>query len=78
MENDQIAELIANEVYKSNHNDTDFAIQLFIEKFALPVGVGGYTKDDLKRYILLSLEKKDNAIVWETHINQIRTGNEQK
>jgi hypothetical protein len=64
MENDTIAELIGKKVYKPNHNDTDFALQLFVEKFALPVGVNGYTKDDLKRYVLLSLKNKDRADKW--------------
>ena len=65
MENEKIAELISERLYGLTASETDFAFQLFVEKIVLPFSVRSYTNLDMKRYVLLALEKRDLASDWE-------------
>jgi hypothetical protein len=60
MENERIAELVANKIYNVTENETDFAVQLLVEKLTMPEDVKSYTADDAKKYILEALSQ--NAI----------------
>jgi len=53
MKDEEIAEIIASEIYAATYSKTMFAFQLFVEKVVLPSNdIEGYTKDELKEYIL--------------------------
>jgi hypothetical protein len=60
MENEKIAELVANKIYNVNENETDFAVQLLVEKLTMSTDIKSYTADDAKRLILEALSK--NAV----------------
>lgn len=57
MENKKIAELVSKKIYNVTENETDFAIQLLVEKLTMPQSVKSYTADDAKKYILEALSK---------------------
>ena len=57
MENEKIAELVSKKIYNVTENETDFAVQLLIEKLTIPQDVNSYTADDAKKYILEALSK---------------------
>lgn len=57
MENEKIAELVSKKIYNVTENETDFAVQLLIEKLTIPKDVKSYTADDAKKYILETLSK---------------------
>jgi hypothetical protein len=57
MENEKIAELVSKKIYNVTENETDFAVQLLIEKLTIPQYVKSYTADDVKKYILEALSK---------------------
>lgn len=59
MENEKIAELISKKIYNVAKDETDFAIQLIIEKLIIPDDVKSYTADDAKKFILKSLLEND-------------------
>lgn len=48
MENEQIANLMAEKMYGPSTTDTEFAFQLFVEKIVLPIDRDGYTHDEIK------------------------------
>jgi hypothetical protein len=52
MENKKIAKLVAEKIYGVPQNETDFAVQLLIEKLAIPDNVNTYTAADAEKYIL--------------------------
>ena len=56
MKDKTIARLIAEKVYNPCRDDTDFAIQLFIERTVIPHGIDSYTADDVKKWILEKFE----------------------
>jgi hypothetical protein len=57
MENEKIAELVSKKIYNVIENETDFAVQLLIEKLTIPQDVKSYTADSAKKYILEALSK---------------------
>lgn len=57
MENEKIAELVSKKIYNVSENETDFAIQLLVEKLTMPQSVKSYTADDTKKHILDALSK---------------------
>ena len=52
MENNKIAKLVSKKLYNPTVGETDFAIQLLIEKLVLPNDTIGYTDVTLEKYIL--------------------------
>jgi hypothetical protein len=63
MENKKIAELVANKIYGIPDTETDFAIQLLVERLVIPENVNSYSVNDAKNYILNALSKKINVHV---------------
>lgn len=59
MENQKIAELVSKKIYNVSETETDFAVQLLIEKLIIPEDVKIYTTDDAKKYILEALRIHD-------------------
>lgn len=57
MENEKIAELVSKSIYDVAKNETDFAIQLLVEKLLIPYNIKSYTANDAKKYILEALTK---------------------
>lgn len=57
MEDEKIAELVSKKIYNVTENETDFAIQLLVEKLTIPQSVKSYTANDAKKYILEALSK---------------------
>ncbi len=55
--NEQIAELIANEVYNPSMTETAFAFQLFVERMVCPPNCDAYSDDEMKKWILQKLEE---------------------
>lgn len=68
MENEKIAELIAERLYNPTASETDFAFQLFIERFVIPQGETSYNNLTMKTWVLDALNKRDIAINWEEKI----------
>ena len=59
--NDEIAKLVAREVYNPGRSNTDFAIQLFVESTVLSDDCQGYTMEGLERRILAHLNTIDKS-----------------
>ena len=59
MENKKIAELVSKKIYGVPQNETDFAIQLLIEKLVIPDNINSYTEVDAEKYILGALTKNN-------------------
>ena len=59
MENKKIAELVAKKIYEVSQNETDFAVQLLIEKLVIPDNINSYTEADAEKYILGTLTKNN-------------------
>jgi hypothetical protein len=57
MENKKIAELVAKKIYNFTENETDFAVQLLVEKLVMPDNVNSYTAADAEKYILGALTR---------------------
>jgi hypothetical protein len=55
MENKKIAELVSKKIYGVAQNETDFAVQLLIEKLVIPDNINSYTAADAEKYILGAL-----------------------
>lgn len=68
MENEMIAELMAEKLYGPTVSETDFAFQLFVERFVIPQGERSYNNLTMKTWILDALNKRDLAINWEQKI----------
>ena len=54
--NEQIADLIANDVYSPSTTATAFAFQLFVERMVCPPNCDAYSDDEMKKWILQKLE----------------------
>jgi hypothetical protein len=57
MENKKIAKLVAEKIYGVSQNETDFAVQLLIEKLVIPDNISSYTAAEAENYILNTLNK---------------------
>ena len=57
MEDKKIAELVSQKIYNVTETETDFAVQLLVEKLTIPQKVKCYTAGDAKKYILEALSK---------------------
>ena len=59
MKNEEIAKLVAEQVYSPGKTRTDFAVQFFVENTVLSKDCQGYTVEGLERRILVHLNYID-------------------
>lgn len=59
MENKKISELVSKKIYDVVQNETDFAVQLLIEKLVIPDNINSYTAADAEKYILGALTRNN-------------------
>lgn len=64
MTNNEIANKVAEKLYRPNLDDIDYATQLLIEKLIIPESILTYTKDVVEKLILEELDKKDPLIFY--------------
>lgn len=61
LSNEEIAKLVAEQVYNPGKGKVDFAVQLFVEETVLSDDCQGYTVEGLERRILAHLNTIDKS-----------------
>jgi hypothetical protein len=58
MKNKKIAELVGKKIFEPSEDETDYAIQLLVEKLTMPSDIKSYSAKEAEKYILNALSKK--------------------